>query len=384
MACVVKDSEGRSPFWYVCYTDPNGRRLKKSTGLRKKSEAMKMASQLQSASGMASKRTLTEERARKFISEIVASIHGGDGLRSFTVRQWFDHFCKIKAKAKSAKTALKYAQVARQFLDFLDLKAQLNILAVTSEDVRKWRERREATGLSASTLNDDITILSSFFNGARRDHVISDNPCTAIEPLPDTLSKKERKKQPFSVDQISALIETAEGDWKGVILVAAYIGARLGDCANLRWRNVDLLSKVKKITFKAGKTGDEIEVPIHTVLEDHLLSLPTPKNDEEYLFPTLAGHGSTNLSRQFSRLMEDAHIENRDIRKGGNGLGRQVRALSFHSLRHYFTSKLANLNVTEEQRMELTGHKTRDVHKDYTHWELEQLQKAVALLPSLK
>jgi integrase len=55
----------------------------------------------------------------------------------------------------------------------------------------------------------------------------------------------------------------------------------------------------------------------------------------------------------------------------------------FHSLRHSFVSILANANVPEEMRMELTGHVTRDIHKRYTKHELSKLQKAIALLPSL-
>ncbi len=344
---------------------------------------MKFAMQLQRAADMANERTLTEEKARELVSEIVASIHGGEGLRTFTVKDWFDHFRKIKAKSQSPKTAAKYEQLARQFLDFLGPKADLNILAITSDDLRKFREHREASGLSATTLNDDLTILSAMFNGAWRDHVISNNPCTAVEPVKDRLSKKKRRKEPFSPEQVAALIETAEGDWKGLIRVAFYTGARLNDCANLRWRHVHLLSKVKKIAFEVAKTGDEIEVPIHPALEDHLLSLPTAKNDEEFLFPSLAGRVVSNLSKQFRRLMEDAHIDNRDIRKRGDGAARRVRALSAHSLRHAFVSQLANANVSEEQRMELTGHATRDIHKLYTDLKLEQLAKAVALLPTL-
>ena len=84
-----------------------------------------------------------------------------------------------------------------------------------------------------------------------------------------------------------------------------------------------------------------------------------------------------------ARLMEAARVESPDIRKRGQGAARNVRALSFHSLRHSFVSILANANVPEERRMELTGHVTRDIHKRYTDLELEQLQKAVALLPSL-
>jgi len=33
--------------------------------------------------------------------------------------------------------------------------------------------------------------------------------------------------------------------------------------------------------------------------------------------------------------------------------------------------------------MESTGHVIRDIHKRYTEHELEQLKKAIALLPSL-
>jgi integrase len=206
---------------------------------------MRMCLQWQRAADIARERALTEERAREVINEIVASVHGGEGLRTFAVRQWFEHFRKIKAKSQSPKTALKYEHVTRQFLDFLGPKADLNILAITSEDVRKFRDRREAGGLTATTLNDDLTILSAIFNGAWRDHVISNNPCTAVEPVKDKLSKKKRRKEPFDPEQVAALIKTADGDWKGLILIAFYTGARLNDCANLRWRHVHLLSRSK-------------------------------------------------------------------------------------------------------------------------------------------
>jgi integrase len=82
-------------------------------------------------------------------------------------------------------------------------------------------------------------------------------------------------------------------------------------------------------------------------------------------------------------LMEQAHIERGVIRERTTYGGRSVSALSFHSLRHSFSSILANAGVSEERRMALTGHKSRDMHQHYSHHELEQLQKAVALLPSL-
>src|SRR4029450_4689628 len=137
------------------------------------------------------------------------------------------------------------------------------------------------------------------FNGAWRDHFISNNPCTAVSPIKDTIPARKRRKKPFNVEQVSALLKTAEADWKGLILVAFYTGARLNDCANLRWRHVDLLSPIKKLTFEVAKTGDEIQVPMHPVLEDYLLSLSAPKSDDAFLFPSLARRRATNLSKQF-------------------------------------------------------------------------------------
>jgi integrase len=80
--------------------------------------------------------------------------------------------------------------------------------------------------------------------------------------------------------------------------------------------------------------------------------------------------------------MQAAHIEQRVIRERTKA-GRSVNALSFHSLRHSFSSILANAGVREELRMALTGHATRAIHQRYSHHDLERLREAVALLPTI-
>ena len=167
-------------------------------------------------------------------------------------------------------------------------------------------------------------------------------------------------------------------------MVAFYSGQRLLDCSNLRWRDVDLVSDIKTIRFQVRKTGTEVVTVVHPALEDYLLSLPTPKSDDEYLFPTLAGRSIGGpLSKEFGELMEEAHIERGLIRKRTTGGSRSVSALSFHSLRHSFSSILANAGVSEELRMTIVGHASRDMHQKYTHHELERLRDAISVLPRL-
>ena len=380
MASVVRLKPAqRSPYWFACYTDPTGRRLKKTTRLTSKSKALEMARALQKASDEARRGALTEARTRELLSEVLQSVNG-EGLRVFTVEQWFEHFVKQKRKSRADRTARRHEQMMAEFLEFLGNRARLNIAAITSQDIARFRDHRQSLGLAPATVNIDIVILSAAFNAAWKQGHVAVNPCSAIEPLKD----RPQRKHVFTPEQVSALVKAAGGDWKGLILVAFYTGARLGDCANLRWQDIDLVSEIKTIRFQPGKGGDEVVTVIHPVLEDYLLSLPTPKSDEEFLFPLLAQRVVSLLSAHFRKIMEEARIQQRVIReRSKSGSGRSVNALSFHSLRHSFASILSNAGVAEEMRMALTGHTTRAIHQRYSHHDLERLRDTVAVLPSI-
>jgi integrase len=337
-----------------------------------------VARTLQDAWDAAKKRTLTEIRTRELLSEVFQRVNG-EGLRVFAVRQWFEHVAKQKRKSKSEKTALRHEQMHEEFLAFLGPRSDLNIAAITSKDILDFRDRREAKGLAPATVNLDITVLSAAFNAALRQGHVSVNPCAAIEPLKD----KVHHKKVFTPEQVSALVSTAEGDWRGVILVGFYCGMRLNDACNLRWQDIDLVSAIKTITYEPRKTGGQVTVVVHPVLEDYLLSLPAPDNDDASVFPSLAQRENVSaLSKAFRKIMQRAHIAQNLIRKP-NESGRSVYSHSFHSLRHSFSTLLANSGIPEEVRMRLTGHTTRSVHQKYTHHDLEVFQAAIATLPRL-
>jgi integrase len=379
MPSVVKDARGRSRFWYACYTDALGKRLKKSTGLTAKSKALEMARALQKAADEARRGALTEARTRELLSEVLQAVNG-EGLRVFTVAEWFAHFVAQKKKSRSAKTGARHAQTMRDFIEFLGLKARLNIAAITSRDIASFRDKREALGLAPATVNLDVIILSSAFNSAWKQGHINVNPCAAIEPLKD----KPHRKSVFTPEQVSVLVKTAEGDWKGLILAGFYLGARLSDCANLRWRDIDLVSDIKTIRFFPRKGGGEVVTVIHPALEDYLLSLPAPKSDEEFVFKSLAQRNASGLSNAFRKIMDQAHIEQREVRKRISKGGRSVSALSYHSLRHSFATTLANAGIPEELRMLLTGHTSHVHHQKYSHHDLERLRDAVSVLPRIQ
>ena len=157
---------------------------------------------------------------------------------------------------------------------------------------------------------------------------------------PTEIESTRIEKGIFTAEEISKLLEKANLDWRGAILVGYFTGARLKDVCNLRWSNVDLEKRL--ITFRAGKTGQLITVAIHPELEEHLLSGNTSDDPQAFLFRSLAGKsggGKSGLSMAFKRIMEQAEVDAGVARLSSGAKGRSFSLRSFHSLRHSFIQR---------------------------------------------
>lgn len=380
MASLHKDPRGKSPFWYCAYRLPNGKRTFRSTKLTDRKAAEAFCHRLEYASHESKAGRLTEARARELISEIVEQT-SGEPLRNYSAEEWFIEWLKGKQATKAEATFLKYANAVKGFLASLGLRAKLNANQVAPRDVHRFRQGEVDAGKHPSTCNDHVKIVRMAFTSARKLGYITHNPAEAVETLP---VDSESPKQPFTLEQIKALLRHAEGDWRGVIIVTLYTGMRLKDVANLRWENVDLPNKW--LSFKAGKTRQRIKIPMHDTLHEFLLELPAPDSGKEFLFASLAGKstsGKSGLSQMFKRLMERAKVRGEIVRERQGESGRSVSTLSFHSLRHTLVSLMANAGVPVEVRQKFTGHASAEMNQHYTHHEIATLRAAVEKLPTL-
>jgi integrase len=376
MPSLTKDSKGRSPFWTCCYTNADGQRLKKSTKQTDHKKAMEVCLSIERAERFAKNGTLTEQTAKKIIGEILERTIG-EKLHDHAVVDWFNEWCAGKADTKSEATAERYQQVSREFLESLGNRAKLSLGHVTPKDIRTYRDAELAAGKSPNTANISVKIVSAAFNAAFRQGYIANNPCLALEQLPEETAERS----PFTTEQIANLVRVAEGDWKGAILDGYCTGARLGDVANRRGSAIDLDAKL--VRFTVGKTKKAATIPLHPDLEQWLLK--TPRIGKAFLYPSLAGKktgGKGGLSSQFAAVMAKAGIEGKVTRHTAKG--RANNSLSFHSLRHSFNSAMANAGVSQEIRMKLTGHVRAETNKVYTHHELEPLRKAIGKIPRIR
>jgi integrase len=396
MATILHTTNGTgraSPYWYACFNfrTPDGRlcRMKKSTGTADKREAQRIANELELKAHELATGRLTVERMREALLELTERITG-EAVADYTAEGWMREWLEQKKAVTKPGTFTRYRHVIDCFLAFIGKKAQRGLQHVRPGEVRAFREKQLNAGKASHSCNLEVKIISMPFRKAQKLGIIKLNPAEGVE----TLDCDSERRDPFTMDQVRAILAHAPDDeWRGLILLGLYTGARLGDCSRMRWEHVDLHAGVVRFTpakTKRGNRGRVVAIPMHPTLHSHLMKLNAPDDGEAFLFPALGiaklpGH--SGLSRRFQAIMEKAGVSAPVARKRGTAshgeknAGREVRSLTFHSLRHTLTSLMHNAGVSAELRMQVTGHSTEDSHARYTHTDVATLREALNSVP---
>lgn len=337
------------------------------------------------------KETFTTLSARKFLAQLLA-IATGEEMPTFTIQGWFTEWLRRKSRDSSKGTMARYKKSLDTFIAWLGEEKKAKPLeSVTVANVRTWRDLLQDEGRAGKTVNKYTKDVGAAFRAAIREGLISFNPCAALEAVStdDSLDRK-----PFNTAEVVALLAMAStNEWRGLILIAAFTGLRLGDGARLLWESIDLdKGLITLIPSKTKKKKREVTIPLQPDLHAFLLEKAESRTDDEpCVLPTLAtkrANGRNGLSETFTKLMENADVDrgktSREKSATESGIkGRMVYERGFHSLRHTFTSWLRAAGVAEEDRMALTGHSTRESHAIYSHADAQALRTAIAKLPSL-
>jgi integrase len=360
----------------ACFTLPDGARTNRSTGTTDKKLAQKIADEWEDAAKQATKGQFVEAHARKVLNDILKRV-GEDTIHSDTVEKFLRDWLQSK---DNEGTSERYTHVVDVFLASLGRKSQSFLTSISHKDIQTFIRSRKDAGLAPKTINVDAKTLNTAFNLAKRLHFIESNPVEKALAL-NPIKGESLERIPFTPEQVGTLLQTATGDWLTVILFGYFTGARIDDCASMKWSNVDFNSHV--IDYVAQKTGVRAVVPMAPQLEAHLLEIASSDNPSAYITPPLAKKGSggkNGLSESFKRIMVKAAIDPQTIQGQGK---RKFSRLSFHSLRHGFNSLLANNGVDQETRKALVGHTTDAANTGYTHLDLNKLRGAMAKLPAL-
>jgi integrase len=293
-------------------------------------------------------------------------------------------------RGTSQSTQVFYQNSATKFLSHLDALADDELSMVTKEHIVTFRNAM-LEKLSAKATNHHLKVVKMLFRAARRDGFVVDDPSEFVETIREKQADKKRRR-PFSLDEIRAVLSVADDEWRSMILFGLYTGQRIGDIARLTWANVDLdKSQVRLVT---QKTGAALLIPMAAPLRDHVEALPAPDARPELapLHPRacalLEKNGkSGTLSNQFADLLALAGLRKKKAHRATTGEGRDGRhdneQLSFHSLRHSAVTLLKEAGIPAAVVQKLIGHESAQISELYTSVGEESLTKAAAAFPAL-
>ena len=217
--------------------------------------------------------------------------------------------------------------------------------------------------LTANTYNKHIGFLRLMFDVlAKRAH-IQNNPFGELKRK----TQKPNSRRPLSPDEVRKVLTTATGEMHLLFLLGICTGLRLGDCATLRWSEVDLIQGIiRRIPNKTrNSSGAEVLIGIPGILLD---ALKHAINGSEYVLPDIAGvymgdPKQSTLNRKIRGVFKRSGIEV----TGRASDGREFTQVGFHSLRHTWVSLHAAAGTPQALIQQAAGHSNPAMTEHYTH-----------------
>jgi integrase len=390
------------PNWFCAFYDPEGFRRFRSTGTENQRIARTICVNIERGAQLARHGKLSNERALKLIRETcdaIAETHGrlagdrahntlkesmaefvkiaGGELTTFTIRGWLENWMAGRTDASKA-TLIEYRRVISLFLAFLGVRANRPLTTLQTKQIEDFKQLLSKR-VSGSTVNKAVKVLKACFNNAVSKRQLEFNPAEHVE----SIATDEATRRPFTTEEIAALLKAADPEWLTMILLAYYTGQRMRDCARLTWENVDLVAAT--IRLSTEKTGRNQDIPIAEPLLAHLHTL-AGDNPDAPLCPNLHGKKASWLSAQFYKVMVKANLAaERNHQSAGKGRDarRTESRISFHSLRYNTTSALKNAGVNDSVAMDIVGHETAAISRNYTSIDDAAKRAALAKLPDI-
>jgi integrase len=253
---------------------------------------------------------------------------------------------------------------------------------VTQQIAEEYAASMNHGKFTPSTYNKHLNLLTLVFRVLKNKARLAGNPWEDIQRKRITAQGRRE----LTIDELRNVCQLAKGELRALLGLGVYSGLRLGDCATLRWGEVDLARNIiRRIPNKTARRNPKpVIVPIHPTLLE-MLSSPAPEQRAEYVLPEMAAlylRRSDMVTDMVQRHFAACGIKSHKPGTGTDGK-RAVVEVGFHSLRHTFVSLCRESNAPLAVVESIFGHSSPAMTRHYTHVGELAAGQAVAMLPSV-
>lgn len=225
-------------------------------------------------------------------------------------------------------------------------------------DFAKYRDDRLALGRAANTVRLELALVSHMFEIARKEWGMEGlmNPLKNIRK-PSGSNERDRRLRAGEYDTLSAALSASENPWvRPAFDLAIETSLRQGMLLALRWDWIDLSRQVIWIPVEFRRHGNK-GVPPAVPLSQKAVSVlrALPRSLDGRVFST-----SQNAI---------VCVWKKTLKRVG------IQGLRWHDLRHEAASRLFEKGLNPMEVASITGHKTLNMLRRYTHLQPDTLAK---------
>jgi len=246
---------------------------------------------------------------------------------------------------------------------------------IRSVDIAGYRDVRLGEGKAPSTVVKELALISHMFSVARREWGMESiqNPVLVVSK-PRVNNQRDRR---LMADEERRLLAACNpgfphaNPWlQPMILLALETAMRKGELLALQWADVNIGRRVLKSKNKDPKGRDlHRTVPLSSKAISVLENLPRSING--VVFPTTDNAIKLAFIRACKRACKHVDDYKSGAARACDCIG--IENLRFHDLRHEATSRMFEKGLNPMQVASITGHKTLQMLKRYTHLRAEDL-----------
>jgi len=249
-------------------------------------------------------------------------------------------------------------------------------------DFARYRDHRRAAGRAENTIRLELQLISHLFEIARKEWGFEGlpNPLDNIRK-PSGSKARERRLAPGEFEKLKSLLSASRNPWAALAFeLAIETSLRQGTLFTLRWEWIDLDTRVVRIPIEARGTDNKGIPPVLPLSSRAVAVL-------RHAAATLEGHearaarspyGPANVLTPRSGLAMPTTVNavicvwKRAIREASKQ-NPSFQDLRWHDLRHEAASRLFEKGLHPLEVASITGHRSMQMLKRYTHLKPENL-----------
>ena len=270
---------------------------------------------------------------------------------------------------RSVLTVQRYEKALRAFEAYFKNKdSQLSWESIDSDVIRDWMESMMDNGAMASTVNNCLSAVRSFFRYALSRKLVTKDPAHVVKgpkkekPLPHFVREREMDEL---LDEKRWDADNIKDVRARTILILFYeTGIRLAELIGLDDEDIDFVQHQLKVT---GKRNKQRLVPFGEELEQALRNYIAMRNQQ------LVREDRALFVNDKGKRVGRTLVSN--IVRDNLALVSTMKTRTPHVLRHSFATAMLNNGAGLESVKKLLGHASIATTEIYTHTTFEQLKR---------